>query len=175
MFLFISCLLFFQEILLWFLLIQSKRSMSDEERFVEDNLQMEYLKKFEVQFFLYGKYCFIVLYFYYSYCLEGMADMQNKYNLTLEQNIFLAKRNLVDNVYSNARTEGLNITFPEIKTILDGVNVPNLKIDEIQFYCLNFIVQMIILKLSNLFMIIVQMELYLRINNKLGNYCNMFK
>lgn len=48
MFLFISCLLFFQEILLWFLLIQSKRSMSDEERFVEDNLQMEYLKKFEV-------------------------------------------------------------------------------------------------------------------------------
>lgn len=58
--------------------------------------------------------------------------MQNKYNLTLEQNIFLAKRNLVDNVYSNARMEGLNITFPETKTILDGVNVPNLKIDEIQ-------------------------------------------
>lgn len=46
MFLFISCLLFFQEILLWFLLIQSKKSMSDEERFVEDNLQMEYLKKY---------------------------------------------------------------------------------------------------------------------------------
>ena len=58
--------------------------------------------------------------------------MENKYNLTLEQNIFLAKRNLVDNIYSNARMEGLNITFPETKTILDGVNVPNLKIDEIQ-------------------------------------------
>lgn len=58
--------------------------------------------------------------------------MQNKYNLTLEQNIFLAKKNLVDNVYSNARMEGLNITFPETKTILEGVNVPNLKIDEIQ-------------------------------------------
>lgn len=58
--------------------------------------------------------------------------MKNKYNLTLEQNIFLAKRNLVDNVYANARMEGLNITFPETKTILDGVNVPNLKIDEIQ-------------------------------------------
>ena len=28
--------------------------------------------------------------------------MENKYNLTLEQNIFLAKRNLVDNIYSNA-------------------------------------------------------------------------
>ena len=58
--------------------------------------------------------------------------MNNKYNLTLEQNIFLAKRNLVDNVYANARMEGLNITFPETKTILEGINVPNLKIDEIQ-------------------------------------------
>lgn len=58
--------------------------------------------------------------------------MENKYNLTIEQNIFLAKRNLVDNIYSNARMEGLNITFPQTKTILEGVNVPNLKIDEIQ-------------------------------------------
>ena len=73
-----------------------------------------------------------MLYFYCSYYLGRMTNMQNKYNLTLEQNIFLAKRNLVDNVYSNARMEGLNITFPETKTILDGVNVPNLKIDEIQ-------------------------------------------
>ena len=58
--------------------------------------------------------------------------MENKYNLTLEQNIFLAKRNLVDNIYANARMEGLNITFSQSKTILEGVNVPNLKIDEIQ-------------------------------------------
>ena len=58
--------------------------------------------------------------------------MENKYKMTLEQNIFLAKRNLVDNVYANARLEGINITFPQTKTILDGVNVPNLKIDEIQ-------------------------------------------
>ena len=28
--------------------------------------------------------------------------------------------------------EGLNITFPQTQTILQGVNVPNLKIDEIQ-------------------------------------------
>ena len=58
--------------------------------------------------------------------------MKNKYNLSLEQNIFLAKRNLVDNVYANARLEGLNITFPQTKTILEGVNVPDLKIDDIQ-------------------------------------------
>ena len=58
--------------------------------------------------------------------------MQDKYNLTLEQNIFLAKRNLVDNIYANAKMEGLNVTFSQTKTILEGVNVPSLKIDEIQ-------------------------------------------
>ena len=58
--------------------------------------------------------------------------MKNKFEMTREQNIFLAKRNLVDNIYSNAKMEGLNITFPETKTILEGVNVPNLRIDEIQ-------------------------------------------
>ena len=58
--------------------------------------------------------------------------MKDKYNLTIEQNIFLAKKNLVDNIYSNARMEGINITFPQTQTILNGVNVPNLKIDEIQ-------------------------------------------
>ena len=58
--------------------------------------------------------------------------MENKSKMTLEQNIFLAKRNLVDNVYANARLEGINITFPQTKTILEGVNVPSLKLDEIQ-------------------------------------------
>lgn len=58
--------------------------------------------------------------------------LENKYNLTLEQNVFLAKRNIVDNIYANARMEGVNVTFPQTKTILEGVNVPNLKIDEIQ-------------------------------------------
>lgn len=58
--------------------------------------------------------------------------MNNKYNLTLEQNIFLAKRSIVDNVYSNAKIEGINVTFPETKTILDGVNVPNLKLSDLE-------------------------------------------
>ena len=58
--------------------------------------------------------------------------MEDKYNMTLEQNVFLAKRNIVDNVYANARMEGLNITFPQTQTILDGVYVQELKLDEIQ-------------------------------------------
>lgn len=58
--------------------------------------------------------------------------MENKYNMTLEQNIFLAKRNLIDNIYASAKLEGLNVTFPQTKTILEGINVPSVKLDEIQ-------------------------------------------
>ena len=58
--------------------------------------------------------------------------MNDKYSMTKQQNIFLAKRNIVDNVYSNAKMEGINVTFSQTQTILDGINVPNLKIDEIQ-------------------------------------------
>ena len=58
--------------------------------------------------------------------------MEDKYNLTLEENTFLAKKMLVNNIYSNAKIEGCNVTFPETETILNGVNVPNLKLDDIQ-------------------------------------------
>ena len=57
--------------------------------------------------------------------------MKDKFNLTLEENVFLAKKQLVSSIYMGAKIEGLNVTFPETQTILDGVNVPNVKIDEI--------------------------------------------
>lgn len=57
--------------------------------------------------------------------------MQNKYFLTKDQNVFLAKKVLVSNIYNSARLEGINTTYPDTKTILDGVNVPTLKLDEI--------------------------------------------
>ena len=49
MFLFISMNIFIFQILLWILLIQSKKSMSDEEKFIEDNLQMQYLKEIKIK------------------------------------------------------------------------------------------------------------------------------
>lgn len=57
--------------------------------------------------------------------------MNNKYQLTKEQNLFLAKKVLVSNIYNSARMEGINTTYPDTKTILEGVNVPTLKLDEI--------------------------------------------
>lgn len=38
---------------------------------------------------------------------------------------------IVSNTYSNAKIEGCNVTFLETKTILDGVNVANAKLDDI--------------------------------------------
>ena len=57
--------------------------------------------------------------------------MTDKFNLTKEQNLFLAKKILVSSVYNSAKLEGVNVTYPETQTILDGVNIPNLKLDEI--------------------------------------------
>ena len=37
--------------------------------------------------------------------------MENKFNMTSEDNIFWAKRNIVDTIYKNAKLEGINITF----------------------------------------------------------------
>ena len=57
--------------------------------------------------------------------------MENKYHLTNGQNVFLAKKVLVSNIYNSARLEGINTTYLDIKAILEGVNVPTLKLDEI--------------------------------------------
>lgn len=57
--------------------------------------------------------------------------ISDKYNMTKEENVFLAKRNIVDSIYSNAKIEGLNITFPETEALYAGVNVARLTIDEI--------------------------------------------
>ncbi len=58
--------------------------------------------------------------------------MEDRFNITLEENVFLAKKSIVENIYSNARVEGINITFPETYSIVQGANVARLSIDEIQ-------------------------------------------
>lgn len=57
--------------------------------------------------------------------------MQDKFNLTQEQNVFLAKRNIVDSLWKSANLEGIAITFPETQAIYDGGNVSHLRLDEI--------------------------------------------
>lgn len=56
----------------------------------------------------------------------------DKYNLTAEQSIFLAKKKWDENIYCGMKMENRAVTFPQTKTILNGVNVPNVLLDDIQ-------------------------------------------
>lgn len=57
---------------------------------------------------------------------------QDKYKLTPAESTFLAKKKWDENVYCGMRMENRAVTFPQTKTILNGVNVPNLPLDDIQ-------------------------------------------
>ena len=48
--------------------------------------------------------------------------MEDKFNMTQEENIFYAKRNLVDSIWKSANLEGIGITFPETQVIVDGMS-----------------------------------------------------
>lgn len=58
--------------------------------------------------------------------------MKPKFSMTIKENIFIAKRNLVDYIYNSAKLEGCNVTFPETKTIIDGVNVGDVSLSDVQ-------------------------------------------
>lgn len=57
--------------------------------------------------------------------------MENKYNLSREQNIFIAKRNIVDYIWKSANLEGINVTYLETQVIYDGGVVNGLTVDNI--------------------------------------------
>ena len=61
-----------------------------------------------------------------------MKNYADKFNMTPDQSLFLAKKKWDENVYCGMRMESRNITFPQTKTILQGVNVPNVQLDDIQ-------------------------------------------
>lgn len=61
-----------------------------------------------------------------------MTNYPDKYHLTPEQSIFLAKKKWDENVYCGMRMENRAVTFPQTKTILNGVNVPSVQLDDIQ-------------------------------------------
>lgn len=56
----------------------------------------------------------------------------DKYHMTPEQSLFLAKKKWDENVYCGMRMENRAVTFPQTKTILQGVNVPSVQLSDIQ-------------------------------------------
>lgn len=61
-----------------------------------------------------------------------MSNFKNKFHLLPEQSLFLGRKKWDENVYCGMKMENREVTFPQTQTILNGVNVPNLKLDDIQ-------------------------------------------
>lgn len=57
--------------------------------------------------------------------------MDPKYNMTREENIFVAKRNIVDYIWKSAKLEGLAVTYSDTEAIFNGISVPGIKVSEI--------------------------------------------
>lgn len=63
--------------------------------------------------------------------------MKDKFSMTKNDNIFFAKRLLVDNIYKSANLEGIAVTFAQTNDILNDVNVDSVKPSEIsKVFCL---------------------------------------
>ena len=61
-----------------------------------------------------------------------MSKFEDRFHLTPEQSLFLAKKKWDENVYCGMKMENRAVTFPQTQTILNGVNVPNVQLDDIQ-------------------------------------------
>lgn len=60
---------------------------------------------------------------------------EKKYGMTREENVFWAKRNLVDYIWKSANLEGIAVTFPETQTIYEGISVQGKSIGLHAFSC----------------------------------------
>lgn len=54
-----------------------------------------------------------------------------KFHMSLEDNIFWAKRNLVDSIWKSANLEGIAVTYPDTQVICEGMSAAGYTIDEI--------------------------------------------
>ena len=57
--------------------------------------------------------------------------MQSKYNMTKQQNIFLARRNIVDYIWKSANLEGIGVTYPDTQAIYNNMSVSGYTIEDI--------------------------------------------
>lgn len=56
--------------------------------------------------------------------------MTNKYNMSKEDNIFFAKRKLVDNIYKSANLEGIAVTFADTMEFINNINNGKISVDD---------------------------------------------
>ena len=59
------------------------------------------------------------------------VELQDKYQLEKEENVFLAKKLMVDSIWKNARLEGVNITFADTYAIVNKMKLQSADINDI--------------------------------------------
>ncbi len=57
--------------------------------------------------------------------------MKNKFKMKISENIFLAKRNIIDNIYKSAKLEGIAVTYPQTEMIFEGLSVEGMRLNDI--------------------------------------------
>jgi Fic family protein len=63
--------------------------------------------------------------------MSNKHEYTAKFNLTATENIFVAKRNIVDYIWKSARLEGIEVTFPETYAIIEKARVANVNVGDI--------------------------------------------
>lgn len=58
--------------------------------------------------------------------------MKDKFKLSIKENIFLAKKLNVQTIYILAKIEGCNVTFPQTETILNGVSINGVMLEDVE-------------------------------------------
>ncbi|CBK75330.1 Uncharacterized conserved protein [Butyrivibrio fibrisolvens 16/4] len=61
--------------------------------------------------------------------------VRDYFDMSQEENIFCAKRILVDSIYKQANLEGIGVTFAETQDILNDVNVESVKPKDVSKVC----------------------------------------
>lgn len=59
-------------------------------------------------------------------------NSSNKYNLNERESRFLLKKSVVGLIHSASRLEKVNTTFPQTKTIVEGMSVSGISMDDVQ-------------------------------------------
>lgn len=61
-----------------------------------------------------------------------MGKFTDKYHLNKSQSLFLAKKGQIKNIYCGMKMENRAVTLDQTRAILNGVNLPNVQLDDIQ-------------------------------------------
>lgn len=57
--------------------------------------------------------------------------MENKFQMSLQENIFLARRNIVDIIWKSAELAGINVTFPDTEATYNGLVVSDMEVNTV--------------------------------------------